>query len=214
MHKDNANDDNPEYLPLPEKGRLSAAFKKAVGDYMLVETSLEKADAIFVFGNRSRAPLAEKAASIYHDGLAPRIIVSGGVYGEFDKTEAIDITDRLVELGVPRDIILVENKAHNTGENVIFSKAQVEKEWGKGAVKSVIAVGHISAARRFLMTLNQQWPGLKMMSAPMNPYKTPRQKWHANKRFKKLVLKEYAKIPVYKRRGFIKELPKNFKPLP
>ena len=59
------------------KGRLSAAFLKAVGKYMLVETKLGVADLCIVFGNPHADHLAAHAAKLDHQGYFKTIVVSG-----------------------------------------------------------------------------------------------------------------------------------------
>ena len=194
------------YRPLPEKGELSKAFQKSVTDYLLVETPIEKADIVLVFGNNGRGSLAKRAAELYVRGYAKKIVVSGGVRGMHTRKEANDIADRLCKMGIPEADILIEDAAMNTGENVTLSKALVAKEIGLENVKSVIAVGSIVAARRFLMTIERHWPGLKMMSAPVNVYNVPRERWYTLKKFRDRVLTEYKKIPTYIERGYIKEV--------
>ena len=55
------------------------------------------------------------------EGLAPRILFSGG-RGNFteawDEPEAVLFARRAEELGVDRNVILVETASSNTGENI------------------------------------------------------------------------------------------------
>ena len=199
-----------KYVPLPIHGKLTQAFTKAVTDYLLVETSLRKADLIFVFGNHSRTPLAQQAAKLYKKGFAKKIVVSGGVYGDHPLKEADDIAQQLIKAGIPKEDILIEDKAQNTGENVIYSKQLVEEKIGLDKVSSVIAIGNIIAARRFLMTLERHWPGLDLVSAPVNMHDVPKEKWYTVEKFKQQVLTEYKKIPDYFRQGFLAEVKLKF----
>ena len=59
--------------------KLSKEFLKAVGEYMLVETPLAKADLCLLFGGERADELAARAAELYHQGYFPLIVVSGGV---------------------------------------------------------------------------------------------------------------------------------------
>lgn len=62
------------------------------------------------------------AARLYHRGLAPRIIVSGGSYaarrGAQAQTEAEAMRQVLVDLGVPADSIVLERNSLNTIDNI------------------------------------------------------------------------------------------------
>lgn len=65
--------------------------------------------------------VADWAAQLYKEGLAPEILFSGG-RGNFteawDEAEASVFARRAVELGVARDAIMVETGSSNTGENI------------------------------------------------------------------------------------------------
>jgi uncharacterized SAM-binding protein YcdF (DUF218 family) len=189
-------------------GKLSEQFLKSVGRYMLVETPLEKADLCIVFGNINHsAELAELAADLYHKNYFDKILVSGGPPN--DKGEARQMCDILIAHGVPAAKILTEDKASNTGENVIYSMGLLEEKGMLKNIHSVIAIGHIHASRRFLMTLERHWPQVKKMFTTTNCYNAAKDKWYTDPAFKAAVLGEYAKIPIYKKRGFIKEIKLN-----
>ncbi|MEI7933348.1 MAG: YdcF family protein, partial [Alphaproteobacteria bacterium] len=63
-----------------------------------------------------------QAARLYHRGLAPRIIVSGGSYaarrGGPTQTEAEAMREVLLALGVPADRIILEARSLNTIDNI------------------------------------------------------------------------------------------------
>ncbi len=189
-----------------ETKRLSPAFLKTIGDYMLVETPLAQADVCIVFGNSHAVHLAEQAAGLYKKGYFKQIVVSGGVAMEDGRLEAHCMRDVLQAKGVPASAILVEDKALNTEQNVLYSRALLEKEKGAGAVRSVLAVGHIHGSRRFLMTLEKRWPEVTKMFTTANCYGVPKDLWHTDRVFRKKVIEEYGKIPSYKERGFVAEI--------
>ena len=178
-----------------------------MGEYMLVETPLAKADACIVFGsNHHAAHLAARAAELYKQGYFKLIVVSGGVPMADGRLEADCMRDVLLERGVPASAILVEDKARNTGENAVYARTLLEKEKGVGAVKSVLAIGHIQASRRFLMTLEKHWPEAIKMFTSSNCYGASRELWYTDPAFRQSVLSEHKKIAPYKARGFIKEI--------
>ena len=89
-------------------------------------TALEPRDAIVVLGAALRSDhrltpvLAERvaaAAMLFAAGAAPLVIVTGGVTGRVQRSEAAVIADALVLAGVPRASILVEDRAQTTAEN-------------------------------------------------------------------------------------------------
>ena len=137
---------------------LINAFYDHIGTYLLVETPLARADVCIIFGGQRADDMANHAANLYHRGFFPRIAVTGGVTTNDGRLEAHRMRDVLIQRGVPKSAILVEDKATNTGENVINTRALLERTLGKGAIKSAIAIGQIHASRRFLMTLERHWP--------------------------------------------------------
>ena len=186
--------------------KLTPEFLKAVGDYMLVETPLAVADVCLVFGNPHADHLANMAADLYHLGYFNLIVVSGGAATDDGRLEANRMRDVLVARGVPDDKILVEDKARNCGENVIFSKALLAEKIGLDKITSVLAIGHLQAVRRFLMTLERHWPEVLKMFTTQNCFGVPKEQWDTDPDFRKKVLGEYEKIPDYKVLGFIREI--------
>ena len=191
----------------PHNDNLSTAFLKRIGAYMLVETPLAVADACIVFGNNNHAAeLAEHAADLYAQGYFKTIVVSGGMPMKDGRLECDVMRDVLLQRNIPASAILVEDKAANSGENAAFSRALLEKTFGAGAVTSVLCIGHLHAARRFLMTLEKHWPQPVKMFSTTNCFKASRKLWYTDPVFKEAVLAEYAKIAPYKARGFIAEI--------
>ena len=54
-------------------------FLKQIEEFMFIEDKPEKADVIFVPGN-GYPQMAEKAAELYRNGFAPKILPSGRYY--------------------------------------------------------------------------------------------------------------------------------------
>ncbi|MEZ0225110.1 MAG: YdcF family protein [Alphaproteobacteria bacterium] len=186
--------------------KLAEEFLKRIGDYMLVETRLAKADLCLLFGGEQATALADHAADLYHKGYFPLIIVSGGVPTSKGTLECDQMHDRLVARGVPEEAIRVENKATNTGENVLYTMRMLKKAGDFGKIHSVLGIGQIHGSRRFLMTLEKHWPSVtKMFTAP-NTFSADRDKWYSDRSFRQAVIREFRKIPKYKARGIISEI--------
>jgi uncharacterized SAM-binding protein YcdF (DUF218 family) len=187
---------------------LSDNLINRIAGYLLIEhTEIGPADLCLVFGNRFVCPqLAAQAAALYKQGLVKKIAASGGVLTSDGRTEAAAIRDELLRLGIPADDILVEDRAANSGENVVFTKNLAAKTLGPDAVRSVIGIGHISAGRRFLMTLAKQWPEVLPMYISVNPYPVAPADWARHQGFRQKVLEEWGKIAGYKEKGFIEEV--------
>jgi uncharacterized SAM-binding protein YcdF (DUF218 family) len=90
------------------------------------------------------------AARLFHRGLAPRIIVSGGSYlveagqAPATQTEAVAMRQFLLALGVPEQAIVMEGKSLNTIENMQETRALV----GTGRVALVTSGYHMPRALR------------------------------------------------------------------
>ena len=90
------------------------------------------------------------AARLFHRGLAPRIIVSGGSFlvatGQAPptQTEALAMRQFLVALGVPESAIVMEGKSLNTIENMQETRALV----GTGRIALVTSGFHMPRALR------------------------------------------------------------------
>ncbi|MCZ8513098.1 YdcF family protein [Paenibacillus filicis] len=119
------------------------------------DTSLPKQDAGIVLGaalwQTTPSPALKerlnRAAELYEEGKIRSIIVSGG-YDRPDSqlTEAEGMRDYLLGRGIPGRVILLENHATNTYENLLFSK-QIMDEHG---YRSAVIVTHRYHAVRSL----------------------------------------------------------------
>lgn len=187
---------------------LKPAFARAVQDYLLIEqTALIPADFALIFGNkRIIEPLTEVAADLYHTGYAPLIVASGGVMTASGQTEAEALRQALLKRGVPGDVILTEPRASHTGENVTLTRALLQTSGLEAGMSSVISIGHIVAARRFLMTMERHWPAIHKMHASANPFNVPASQWHLHNDFRYHAIKEWRKIKPYLQAHLIKEV--------
>src|SRR5215472_6183513 len=102
-------------------------------DYMRLIHPVAAADAILALGSFDPM-VAVCAAGLWHANLAPVIIMSGGIAHRgsllatgWDRAEAQVFADVAVKEGVPRQAILLEDKAQNTGENFSHSKVLSER---------------------------------------------------------------------------------------
>jgi uncharacterized SAM-binding protein YcdF (DUF218 family) len=180
----------------------------AINARHLVETPLRPADLLFVFGTREDVELrVGEAGRLWREGLFRRAIVSGGVTPGSDISECEIMADLMVAGGIPADVILREDRAKNTGENVMFSLPVIDAALGLANIRSVICLGNTWTARRYPMTLHRHWPDVEKMLVTVDGFNTPRALWHTDAEFARRVLHEWRKIEPYKARGFIAEWP-------
>lgn len=140
------------------------SLAKQVWDYLHVNHQLEKADCILALGSHDLR-VADRAAELYHQGWAPVVIMSGGL-GNFTKemwteSEADQFARIAIQKGVPADVVYVENKSTNSGENVIFTR-QLLKEKGLDP-QSFIVIQKPYMERRAYATCRKHWPDKKLI---------------------------------------------------
>ena len=150
------------------KSKTDIELAKILWDYNNIETPLKKADIILGLGN-SDIRCAEHAAKLFLNGYAPLLIFSGK-HGRltkdvFKKTEAEVFADVAIKKGAPKNKILLEVNATNTGENIKFSRSLLEDK--KIKVDSVIIVTKPYMLRRAYATFMNFWPGRELtLSSP------------------------------------------------
>jgi len=127
--------------------------------YMQMGHQLSHADVIIVLGSNDTR-VAEHAASLYKEGLAPLVVFSGkrGRFTEelFTTSEAVTFAQVAKDCGVPSEAILLEPRSTNSGENVKFTYDLLKKK-GINA-KRIILVQKPYMERRAYATFMQQWP--------------------------------------------------------
>ena len=134
---------------------------QVIWDYLCLRQTPEKADCIVGFGNFN-TDIARRAAQLYHQGLAPKILFTGGLgrntEGLLPEPEAVRFAKVAMECGVPEKDILLEDKSTNTKENIEFARALLEREG--------IPTGHILGVhqpfmeRRIQAAMGVYWPEL------------------------------------------------------
>jgi len=104
---------------------------KQLWDYLRMGHALEKCDCILGLGCPD-LHIPERCAELYKQGYADILLFSGGfgkgTEGLWAVSEAEKFAQIAVELGVPKQKIRIENQSANTGENMRFTKALIEKE--------------------------------------------------------------------------------------
>lgn len=132
---------------------------KIIWDWMRLGQEVEKADCIVGFGCIND-DIAIRCAQLYRDGYAPVILFSGGLgrntKSRWSSSEAERYRDIAVELGVPENAILIENRSTNTGENITFSR-EILKAHGL-AGKKLLCVHKPFMERRVWAAMKAYWP--------------------------------------------------------
>lgn len=132
---------------------------ETVWQYMQLDHPLEKADCIFVLGSNDPR-VAELAIKLYQQGLAPKIIFSGGfgrlTDGIFEHSEADTFAAIARDSGVQSEDIIIENRSTNSGENILFSAQRLDEL--NLHFERFILVQKPYMERRAYATFLKQWP--------------------------------------------------------
>jgi len=188
----------------PSEKILKSARK--IWDYHHINHNLEKSDCIIVLGSHD-VRVAEKGAQLFLDKYAPYILFSGGLghltKGVFDEPEADKFAKIAIEMGVPSEKIIIENKSTNTGENITLSYNLLCQ---KGInVSKLILVQKPYMERRTYATFKKQWPGKKVeifVTSPdlsFNDY--PNNEISVNEMID-IMVGDLQRIKVYPEKGF------------
>ena len=141
-----------------------------VWHYHRLGQALEPADLIFVLGSHDLR-VADHAADLFHRGLAPLVVLSGGLgrltAGSWTRPEAEMFADVLRARGVPETAVLLEARSTNTGENIRFTRELLAAR--NLPVRSIIAVQKPYMERRAFASIQKQWPevAVRVSSPPV-----------------------------------------------
>ena len=117
-----------------------AGFLPYAGQFLVVEDRLERADVIFVLAG-SRAERWLEGVDLYHEGWAPRLMLSPGRIEEAEEelrrrrisfpAESELIRDAIVDLGVPAHAVLVmPGSVDNTAQEAAAARRlALEQGW-------------------------------------------------------------------------------------
>jgi uncharacterized SAM-binding protein YcdF (DUF218 family) len=134
-------------------------FAQKIWDYHHLNHQVAQADVILVLCSHDKV-VATRGAELYLQGWAPLLIFAGGhgtITGRlWHEPEADQFAAIAIELGVPANKILIENRSTNTGENVLFTKRLLAE---KGLdPRTFIVVQKPYMERRSYATFRQVWP--------------------------------------------------------
>lgn len=128
-------------------------------DYLGMHQQPEKADVIVGFGNFNDN-IARRAAELYLQGYAPKILFTGGL-GRNTKNllpepEADRFARVAMECGVPEADILREDRSTNTKENILFTREMLERLGLKH--DRILGVHQPFMERRICAAMGVYWP--------------------------------------------------------
>lgn len=134
---------------------------QVIWDYLGMHQQPQKADCIVGFGNFN-TNIARRAAELYHQGYAPKILFTGGLGRNtqylFPEPEAVRFAKVAMECGVPECDIILEDKSTNTKENIDFMREIFETQGISH--DHVLGVHQPFMERRICAALGVYWPEL------------------------------------------------------
>ena len=134
---------------------------QVIWDYLGMHQQPEKADVIVGFGNFN-TDIARRAAELYHQGYAPKILFTGGLgrntEGLLPEPEAVRFARVAMECGVPKEDILLEDKSANTKENIEFTRKLLEEQ--SIPHDHILGVHQPFMERRITAAMGVYWPEL------------------------------------------------------
>lgn len=141
---------------------LEAAQK--LWNYHHLNHTLTPCDCILALGSHDLR-VADRAAELYLQELAPYIIFSGGLgnvtKGVWTEPEADRFAQIAIRKGVPADAILIENQSTNTGENILFTQTLLQNR--KRNPHSFLLVQKPYMERRSYATFKKHWPEKELL---------------------------------------------------
>jgi uncharacterized SAM-binding protein YcdF (DUF218 family) len=163
-----------------QTGRVNDVADRAariLWDYLQMHHSFRRCEAIFGLCSMDDR-VAVRVAQLHEQGCGAYIIFSGGIAHQSDalrpawvSPEAEHFAEVAVRHGAPRDKILIENRASNTGENINYTYQLLQER--NLHPKSLLLVQKPYMERRAYATFKKQWPdpGTSfMVTSPPIPY--------------------------------------------
>lgn len=181
----------------------------ALTNFLVVEMSLEKADAILVLsGSAAYRERTEEAARLYHLGMAPKILLTDdGVKGGWNESLQRNpyFVERakwaLEESGVPSEVIEILPRTPGDGTN--WEAEHVAETMTDRRLQSLMIVTSAYHSRRSLWTFKAIFrkhgliTELGVRSPPNSVHEPSSFTWWFYRNGWKIVVTEYSKFVIY-----------------
>ena len=177
---------------------------KVLWNFHHVDHSVEESDCILALGSHDLR-VADRAAELYLEGMAPILIFSGGLGNltkdMWTKSEAELFASIAMEKGVPSNAILIENRSTNTGENILFTKSILKEH--KLDPQKFIVVQKPYMERRSYATFKQHWPDKDLIvTSPQISFEDYPNEEIPLERVINIMVGDLQRIKLYPQKGF------------
>lgn len=192
-------------------------YGKILWNYHKLNEKINKSDVIIGFGSHD-LNVAKRCAELFLDGYGDMIIFTGG-FGRITKplwniTEAEKFAEIAINMGIPKNKIIIENKASNTGENIKYTKETLRDL--NLSPTSFIMVDKPYRERRTYATLKKQWPEIDFnITSPQYTYEEYcnfySQGEISKNEFISIMVGDLQRIDLYGKNGFqiVQDIPKD-----
>lgn len=175
-----------------------------IWDYHHVHHTLVPSDCILTLGSHDTR-VAARAAELYHQGWAPLLIFSGGLgrltEGMWTETEASRFARIAVELGVPPEAILIEDRSTNTGENIQLVQQLLRQK--NLDPQRFIVVQKPYMERRSYATFKKNWPEKEMVvTSPQIKFEDYPNHEISMEQVIQIMVGDLQRIRIYPQKGF------------
>lgn len=191
---------NPEKLSDEDIARLL---------YSCITDDMKDGDCIFVPGSSKAAEYRlPEAIRLYKEGRANKILFSGGVvWPGSNLTEAEILKIKAIDMGVPKEDLLVEDMSLHTKENVLASMLVLDRIIGLQNVNRLIIVTAPFHMRRMFLTMKTYMPKwIEYSLVCANDGSTRADNWFLNPYGRKRAEDEAKKIISYVQQGILYDM--------
>ncbi|SER75851.1 DUF218 domain-containing protein [Gracilibacillus ureilyticus] len=174
-----------------------------------IEDDGRDGDCIFVVGSSKAVEYRlPKTVELYQSKRAQKILCSGGGrWPGSNYTEAEQLRQAAVHMGVPNEDILIEDISLHTKENVIASLLVLDRNFLLHKVKRLLVVTNAFHMRRLSLTLQTYMPDwIEFTLCPVNDRNTRKDNWFASEVGRERAMKEAKKIIDYVKLGVLKDM--------
>lgn len=168
-----------------------------MASFLIIKHPVSQADVGIILSG-SYGDRVQKGVALFKENKVRRLLMTGGP--RFNKSEAEFMKDYAVALGVPEDKVSIETNARSTYENAVNTKEMIDK-WG---VKSIIIItSDYHTKRSYLVFRNVYKKGSYTLQIASGEASINSKDWLRNHEMSEKVLTEWAKLVIYKIKGYI-----------
>jgi uncharacterized SAM-binding protein YcdF (DUF218 family) len=182
--------------------RIDVLARK-IWNYLRLNQKPSLSDCIVIFGSHDLR-VAKYGADLFLKKLAPLMVVSGKrghLTERWRRTEAEKFAQVAIQAGVPRNKILMEKQATNSGENVLFTKRLLAKNGINP--RRIIVVHKPYMERRAWATFRKVWPQKKIVvTSPPLSFDNYPNRLISKTEMIAIMLSDFQKIKLYAKQGF------------